>query len=90
MPIHKRTDEKEQRKMNGHEKAAIITASVVAGAALVAAGVYLGCKYIPIAAEEARHRARMFELDHRAQFTAANKAVAAAKDKVVGAIPRKK
>lgn len=78
------------RNMTTTGKIAVIASSAVVGAALIAAGVYLGAKYIPYAAEEARHRARRFELDHRAQFAAANKAVRRAKRKVEQAMPKKK
>ena len=75
--------------MSNNGKIAIIAASAVAGAALIVTGVYLGVKYIPYVVEEARHRARNFELDHREQFTAARKAAETAKKKVAEAIPHR-
>lgn len=75
--------------MTNTGKAALIGGCVIAGAAIIAGGIYLGAKYIPYAVEDARHRARQFELDHRAQFTAAHKAVDAAKKKVASAVPHR-
>lgn len=75
--------------MTNTEKAVIIGGCVVAGAAIIAGGIYLGAKYIPYAVEDARHRARQFELDHRAQFAAARKTVDAAKNKVAKAMPHR-
>lgn len=61
--------------MNGNTKIAVICGGVVLGAAVLGAGIYLGAKYIPYAVEEARHRARVFELEHRDDVAKAKKAV---------------
>lgn len=75
--------------MTNTEKALLVGGCALAGAAIIAGGIYLGAKYIPYAVEDARHRAKQFELDHRAQFAAAHKAVDVARKKVSSAIPRK-
>lgn len=75
--------------MSNNGKVAAIAIGAVAGAAIIATGIYLGAKYIPYAVEDARHRARQFELDHRDQFAAVKHVAKKAQGKVASSLPRK-
>lgn len=68
--------------MSRKNKAVAIRTGVIVGTIAVAAGIYLGAKYIPYAVEEARHRARIAQLDHRPELVRTKKALAVAKKKV--------